>query len=116
MGNIYNKIRFMTEDTPNYQEIFNKFKLLFDLVIKNDLLRVSQGVYSDVELLDDYDINDHTGKVYVKFIVYIPKEEFQLQRRTYQELTQKLIVASLYKFNPNIRVNVLSANIKIETI
>lgn len=105
---------------PKQQEIFKKFKEgIFPYIIKPDVLKKLPYV-GDIELLDEFHVNQYTGKIYPLFVVRVSKEELNnmypymmFNNRKIQEKIVEVIQDGLNSFYPTGEFSVLSANVEI---
>ena len=108
---------------PKYQEIFKKFKEgIFPYVIKSDVLRKLPYV-EDIKLLDEFHVNQYTGKIYPLFVVRVSKEELNnmypymmFNNRKIQEKIVEVIQDGLNSFYPTGEFNLLHPNVQIDKV
>ena len=108
---------------PKQQEIFKKFKEgIFPYIIKSDVLKKLPYV-GDIELLDEFHVNQYTGKIYPLFVVRVSKEELNnmypymmFNNRKIQEKIVEVIQDGLNSFYPTGEFNVLSANVEVTKV
>lgn len=108
--------------TPNYDEIFNKFKDgVFKYVIKSDVMRKLPYV-EDIILLDEYHTNSHTGKIYPLFVVKVNRNTLNnhyhsmITQRNLQTQILNVVKDGLDKFYPTGEFNLLPPNVEIEKV
>lgn len=106
-------------EDPKYQEIFKKFKEgIFPYVIKPDVLKKLPYV-GDIELLDEFHVNNHTGKIYPLFVVRVNKNTLNshyhsmITQRNLQIQILNVVKDSLDKFYPTGEFNLLPPNVEI---
>ena len=118
-GNIYWYNLRKTMNAPNYNDIFNKFKDgVFKYVIKSDVMRKLPYV-EDIELLDEYHTNSHTGKIYPLFVVRVNRNtlsshhHYMITQRNLQTQILNVVKDGLDKFYPTGEFNLLQPNFEI---
>lgn len=101
-------------EETNYQERFDKFRDgVFKYVVKNDIIKLgdSKGIeIEDVNLSDDFVVNDYNGKIYPWFIISY-KGNLNYSNRTVQEFFAERIKKSLDMFYPSDEFTILAAHI-----
>jgi len=108
--------------TPNYDEIFNKFKDgVFKYIIKGEVMRKLPYV-EDIILLDEYHTNSHTGKIYPLFVVKVNKNTLNthhhsmISQRNLQIQILNVVKDGLDKFYPTGEFNLLPPNVQIDKV
>jgi len=107
---------------PKYQEIFKKFKEgIFPYVIKSDVLRKLPYV-EDIKLLDEFHVNQYTGKIYPLFVVRVSKGKldnmytYMISQRKIQTEILNVVKDGLDKFYPTGEFNLLPPNVQIDKV
>ena len=109
--------------TPNYDEIFNKFKDgVFKYIIKGEVMRKLPYV-EDIILLDEYHTNSHTGKIYPLFVVKVSRNTLNINsrgvmfsERHLQIQILNVVKDGLDKFYPTGEFNLLPPNVQIDKV
>lgn len=107
---------------PKQQEIFKKFKEgIFPYVIKSDVLK-GRPYIKDIEVLDEFHVNNHTGKIYPLFVAKLNMDRlydmhpYMVDTRRLQETIVRVIQEGLDKFFPTNDFNLLAANVTLEKV
>jgi len=107
---------------PKNEEKFKKFKDgIFPFIIKADILRKLPYV-EDIELLDEFHINNHTGEIYPLFVVRIDKKKLSdhyhsmISQRNLQVQILNVVKDGLDKFYPTGEFILLPPNVEINKV